>query len=87
MSLVEGDTHGRFERFSAETFPLGKELTKEDYVIILGDWGGIWEQSEKNKNENYWLKWLNEKPWTTLFIDGNHENYDRLNTYEITKWC
>ena len=86
MSLVEGDTHGRFERFSTEVFPLGKELTKKDYVIILGDWGGIWSQTE-NKNENYWLKWLDEKPWTTLFIDGNHENYDRLNKYEITKWC
>lgn len=85
--FLTGDTHGRFERFSAEAFPLGKELTKEDYVIILGDFGGIWESSEENKNENYWLKWLDEKPWTTLFIDGNHENYDRLNTYEITKWC
>ena len=84
--FLTGDTHGRFERFSAEASPLGKELTKKDYVIILGDWGGIWSQTE-TKNENYWLKWLDEKPWTTLFIDGNHENYDRLNTYEITKWC
>jgi len=25
------------------------------------------------------LDWLNEKPFTTLFIDGNHENFNRLN--------
>ena len=24
------------------------------------------------------IKWLDEKPWTTLFIDGNHENHTRL---------
>ena len=50
--FLTGDTHGRFERFSAEAFPLGKELTKNDYIIILGDWGGIWSQTE-NKNENH----------------------------------
>ena len=77
MSIrVTGDCHGNFTRFSSENFPEGKELTKNDYIIILGDWGGIWSQTE-NKNENHWLKWLDEKPWTTLFIDGNHENYDR----------
>ena len=72
LSLVEGDTHGRFERFSAEAFPLGKELTKKDYVIILGDWGEIWESSNENKNANFWLKWLDENPWTILFIDGQN---------------
>ena len=84
--FLTGDTHGRFERFSVDSFPLGKELTKEDYVVILGDFGGIWEQSEDNKNENYWLTWLDEKPWTTLFIDGNHENYDRLNAFKVETW-
>ena len=82
--FLTGDTHGRFERFSAEAFPLGKELTKEDYVIILGDFGGIWEQSESNKNENHWLTWLDEKPWTTLFIDGNPENYDPFGIFLIS---
>lgn len=23
----------------------------------------------------YWQKWLSEKPFTTLFVDGNHENH------------
>ena len=31
------------------------------------------------------MKWLSEKPWTTLFVDGNHENFDRLKNYPITE--
>ena len=33
-----GDTHGNFERFRPEYFPKSRELTKEDVVIILGDY-------------------------------------------------
>ena len=55
-------------------------MTKSDFVIILGDFGGIWGNT---KEEKYWLKWLDEKPFTTLFIDGNHENFSLLNTYPV----
>ena len=61
------------------------EMTKEDFVIICGDFGGIWDRTESQK-ESYWLEWLNGKPWTTLFIDGNHENFDRLKTYPVEEW-
>lgn len=77
MIFLTGDTHGDFKRFSSTNFPEGKELTKDDYVIVLGDFGLIWD-IQSSKNEMYWSKWLNNKPWTTLFIDGNHENFDRL---------
>ena len=86
MSLVEGDIHGKPERFSSDLFIEGKELTKDDYVIILGDVGLVWDYQGENKNEKYWLDWLNNKPWTTLFIDGNHENHDRLKTYPVSEW-
>lgn len=79
------DCHGDFTRFSTDNFPQGKNLTKEDYVIILGDCGLIWSQKE-DKNEIYWKNWLENKPWTTLFIDGNHCNFDRLNSYEVSEW-
>lgn len=69
--FVTGDTHGDFTRFSSNNFPQGKNLTKEDYIIICGDWGGIWNYKGESKNEKYWLDWLNAKPWTTLFVDGN----------------
>ena len=72
MSIyITGDTHGDFHRFSADNFPEGKTLTKEDYVIICGDFGGIWDVEKSSPQEKYWLDWLDNKPWTTLFCDGN----------------
>lgn len=79
------DCHGDFTRFSSKNFPEGKFLTKDDYVIILGDCGLIWSQKE-DKNEIYWKNWLENKPWTTLFIAGNHCNFDRLEQYPIEEW-
>ena len=29
---------------------------------------------------------LEEKPFTTLYVDGNHENFDRLYGYPIENW-
>lgn len=82
MIYLTGDIHGTLDinRLLIERFPEQHNLTKEDYVIILGDFGLIWNQVE-TKEEIYWLNWLDNKSFTTLFIDGNHENFDRLCEY------
>ena len=85
MIFVTGDTHGDFSKFTSRNFPEGKNLTKDDYVIIAGDFGGIWDVNLSSKHEQYQLDWLENKPWTTLFIDGNHENFDRLNAFQVIK--
>ena len=82
--VLVGDTHADIRRFSSDNFPFN-DFTKDDYVIILGDFGLVWD-NEESPYETYWLNWLEEKPWTTLFIDGNHENFDRLNSYPIEYW-
>lgn len=82
MIFVTGDTHGDYTRFKTDIFPEQKEMTKEDFVIICGDFG-IWDTSNKSE---YWMDWLENKPFTTLFVDGNHENYDILNSHPIKKW-
>lgn len=79
------DTHGYegwVRRFDMDNFPIQRELTKEDYVIVLGDFG-IWDNS---KADNYWLDWLNDKNFTTLFIAGNHDNYDILDNLPKEEW-
>lgn len=86
MIFVTGDCHSTFEKFNTKLFPEQKEMTKEDYVIICGDFGGIWDKDESGKEELWWLKWLENKPFTTLFIDGNHENFDRLYAYPVESW-
>ena len=83
MIFITGDCHGEFRKFSTHAFPEQKELTKNDIVIILGDFGCIWDERESSF-EKRWLGWLDSKNFTTVFIDGNHENFDRLNSeYEV----
>lgn len=77
MIWITGDTHIPIDihKLSADNFPEQKQMTKDDYLIVCGDFGGVWDHSSE---ETYWLKWLNTKPFTTLFVDGNHENFDML---------
>lgn len=83
MVFITGDTHGEWmDRLDTGTFPEQKEMTKGDYVIILGDFG-IWDNSRK---ENYSLDWLEDRPFTTLFVSGNHENYDILDSLPEAEW-
>lgn len=54
-------------------------MTKDDdYVIICGDFGGVWDFEIESMREKMNLEWLNSRNFTTLFVDGNHENYTRL---------
>lgn len=86
MIYITGDCHGNFGRFSEEVFPEQKNMTKDDYVIICGDFGGVWSINQKEKGEIEHLNWLNDRPFTTLFVDGNHENYDRLRRFPLMHW-
>ncbi len=83
MIFATGDTHGDFQRLGAKHFPEQKKMRRSDHVIICGDFGGIWADTP---NERYWLDWLEDKPFTTLFVDGNHENFDRLNALPVREW-
>ena len=42
MIWATEDCHGNFERFKPEYFPEQAEMTKEDIMIICGDFGGVW---------------------------------------------
>ena len=80
---ITGDTHGDWiNRLNVDSFHEQKEMTKDDYIIICGDFG-IWDNS---KREKYNLNWLDDKPFTTLFVSGNHDNYDILDGLEVSEW-
>ena len=74
MVYVTGDCHADWTRFSTGSFPEQKEMTRDDFVIVCGDFG-IWHNTP---TERWWFKWFTEKPFTIVFVDGNHENFDRL---------
>lgn len=88
MSLViTGDTHGDLRRL---TSPKMKEITATgypDFVGIMGDVGIVWEGNPNNPTEDYWIKWLNEKPWITFGVKGNHENHERINLLPLVDFC
>lgn len=84
---VTGDVHGRAEygssRFAFKSWPLGRTLTRDDVVIVAGDFGFVWDGSNAEK---YWLDWFESKPWTTCFVDGNHENHRMLAELPVREW-
>lgn len=86
MIFVTGDTHGRIERIS-ENESL-KALGEGDYLIVCGDFGFV---LATKGTMNYFAEYedilrLEALPYTVLFVDGNHENFDRLNAYPEEIW-
>ena len=84
MIYITGDTHGEFGRFSNKRMrKQGLELGENDFVIVCGDLGLCWA---KDKTFTYNCKNFAEKKYTTLWIQGNHENYDMIEEYPIEGW-
>lgn len=77
-----GDCHGDYTRFSKAMFPEQKNLTKEDYVIVCGDFG-YWTPSQEQEEM---LDILEQLPFTLLFLDGNHENHAVLDQMKVKLW-
>ena len=84
MIFITGDLHGQhdFYKLTKTKFP-DTNLTKDDYLIIAGDFGLVWHD---NYLSNTYLQMLDSKNYTTLFIDGNHENHFILDNLPIKKW-
>ena len=83
MIYVTGDCHGNFRRFQPEYFPEQAGMTKNDVVIIAGDFGGVWFADSRDDET---LDWLERLPFTLAFVCGNHENYDALERYPVDDW-
>ena len=83
-----GDIHGEMEvnKLSVSNWPEQKSLSVNDVLFILGDFALVWDEPE-SKSEKWWLKWLLDKKCTICFIDGNHENHNKLSKYPIVyRW-
>lgn len=83
MIFVTGDTHGLQDYFKLHIFA-GEhpELTLDDFVIIAGDFGAVWSGKTLAAD----LKPYTELPFTVLFVDGNHENFDLLESFPLEEW-
>lgn len=75
MIYVMSDTHGDVSRFRT---PAVRRLKKTDTLIVLGDFGFLWNDSDAEKRA---LKKLGKVRYQLLFLDGSHENFDLLAQY------
>lgn len=87
MLWVSGDTHGLQDIYKVQDFFAEIEyttyVTKEDYLIILGDVAVLWDDGIQDKLVR---EALNRLPCTVLWLDGNHENFDLLDELPIAMW-
>lgn len=84
MVFISGDIHGNVNALSNNNLKyLHHTFTEKDYIIVCGDFGVIWDNGMTQK---FYLEWLEKKPFTTLFVSGNHENYDLLEQYPVCEW-
>lgn len=81
MIYITGDTHG--ERAHFLNFRVDPNWTEKDYLIVCGDWGFLLRD---NDIEHHFLDELEKRPWTFLFVDGNHENFPAIFRYPEEVW-
>ena len=84
MLYITGDTHGNFDRILKWT-ETAKPNKDKDFLFILGDFGYIWD-NKRTSFEKDNLDFISCLPITTLFIDGNHENHERLNSMRVVNF-
>lgn len=83
--IITSDTHGMIDIDKVVQFFYEHEgeYTSSDYLIICGDIRvcgfSIYEEAEVRNV-------LRRLPVTTLFVDGNHENFEKLNSYSVDTW-
>ena len=80
MIYVTGDIHGDADRLSRSAL---RRLRKGDTLLICGDFGFLWDGSDREKK---FLRELGKRPYTVAFLDGRHENFDLLAQYPETEW-
>lgn len=73
---ITGDTHGDL---NDPRWDYLKSLNENDILIIAGDFGFDWDKTIMQN----WLQFAHK--YTVLFCDGNHENYDILNSLPVEK--
>ena len=87
MIYLTGDIHGpdSIGKLSRHRWGQASSLTRDDIVIILGDFGLVWS-NPPTREELWWLRWLDRYPATIAFVDGNHENHDMLDALATSTW-
>lgn len=79
MIYVTGDTHRHVDSLKLKYH----KMQEEDFLIVCGDFGWLWDDSEF---EHASLDLLDKMPGTILFVDGNHENFPLIFSFPEEEW-
>lgn len=80
MVYITGDMHGCLERLYDKNF---RKLKSGDVLIVCGDFGYIYDGS---KTEKQVIDFLATRRFVTAFVDGTHDNMQKINRSRVTYW-
>ena len=80
---VTGDIHSGLDMQKLRDWELGDSLTSDHYLIVAGDFGFPWGFSAEECAD---IAWLESRPYTVLFVDGNHERFDHWEERPMEPW-
>ncbi|MBR3144918.1 MAG: metallophosphoesterase [Clostridia bacterium] len=80
MIYVTGDMHGDLERLYDKEF---RKLKKGDTLIVCGDFGYIFDGSPIEKKV---IDFLSTRRFYVTFVEGTHDNLNRINACRETVW-
>lgn len=85
MVYLIGDIHGDITQIMKENLHNnGIKISRNDVLIVLGDFGIMFKDTEQQRLA---LDYIGQLNYYVAFIDGNHENFDYLNSLPIVnKW-
>ena len=77
---ITGDTHGNYSDFISRFNNI--HLDNNDVVVIVGDFCFLWSDETLNKH----IADLTKFPCTICYVEGNHDDYEKLKEYDIEEW-
>ena len=80
MVYITGDMHGNIERLYDREW---RKLKKGDTLIVCGDLGYLWAGG---KEEAEVIKYLGSRKFTVAFVEGTHDNLQKINRCRTTYW-
>lgn len=80
MVYITGDMHGDLERLYDKEI---RKLKRGDILIVCGDFGYIFDGS---KTERQVIKYFSKRKFITAFVDGTHDNLEKIGRCRETIW-
>ena len=80
MVYITGDMHGDLSRLYDKEF---RKLKAGDVLIVCGDFGYIFSGDKQEKSV---INFFSNRKFTTAFIEGTHDNLERIYRARSTVW-